>query len=91
MRLLVDLYRQIDREGCAVAFAAGEAKLNVDCALVRTHMCIAYAGLVEVLAKAKQFQVAEETRNTAVQKYRCNPAVFDELIPPPQVTIGLAP
>lgn len=80
LRLLADLYRQIDREGCAVVLAQGQPRLNVDCRIVARHMCEAYRGLVDVFVKAKQYGLARDTRNTAVQQYKCDPKPFDELL-----------
>jgi len=82
LRLLVDLYRQFDREGCAVVFTQGQPRLNVDCQLVANHMCAAYLGLVQVFVNAKQMQLAQETKKNALQNYRCNPQSFDELLKP---------
>lgn len=80
LRLLADLYRQIDREGCAVVLAQGQPRLNVDCRIVARHMCLAYYGLVDVFVKAKQYALARDTRNNAVQQYKCDPQAFDELL-----------
>ncbi len=81
LRLLVDLYRQIDREGCAVVLTQGQPRLNVDCRLVANHMCAAYLGLVETFVKAKQYRLAEETRTNALNQYRCKPEPFDQFLP----------
>ena len=80
LRLLVDLYRQIDREGCAVVLTQGQPRLNVDCRIVANQMCMAYFGLVDVFIKAKQYTLAEDTRNNALKQYKCKPEPFDQLL-----------
>ncbi len=91
IRLLVDIYRQTDQQGCAIVFSAGEPKLNVDCAQVRNDICRAYGGLAEVFVAAKQLGLAREIRDTAVREYRCNKAAFDRLLPAPKINLDLAP
>jgi tetratricopeptide (TPR) repeat protein len=82
LRLLVDLYRQVDREGCSVVFAAGQTqpKLNADCALVRNHICTAYYGLIEVFLTAKQWALAQQTKDNALKNYSCPAEPFNKLL-----------
>ncbi|HUK83593.1 MAG TPA: tetratricopeptide repeat protein [Verrucomicrobiae bacterium] len=79
---LFGLYRQIDREGCSVVVTPGQQqpKLNADCPLVHKHICAACYGLVEVFVEAKQWGVAEQTRNNALKNYSCSPEPFDKLL-----------
>ncbi len=82
LRLLVDLYRQIDHEGCSVVFTQGQQqpKLNADCALVRNHICTAYYGLIEVFLDAKQWALAQQTKSNALKNYSCPTEPFDKLL-----------
>ena len=92
LRLLVDLYRQVDREGCSVVFAAGQTqpKLNADCALVRNHICTAYYGLIEVFLNAKQWALAQQTKDNALKNYSCPPEPFEKLLATIPVTAKAA-
>ncbi len=88
LRLLINLYRQIDREGCAivtnpqgVGLAPAQPRLNADCALVRRHICAAYYGLVQVFLETKQLELARQTKNSALTAYGCQPEAFQQLLP----------
>jgi len=81
LRLLVDVYRQIDREGCAVVFAQGQPRLNADCTIVRNNICAAYHGLTQVFLETRQYALALQTKLNALQNYRCPPEPFNQLIP----------
>jgi hypothetical protein len=82
LRELVDLYRQIDHEGCSVVFTPGQQqpRLNADCPIVHNHICTAYYGLVEVFVSAKQWGLAQQTKNNALKSYSCPPELFNKLI-----------
>ena len=71
MQLLVDVYHQIDHEGCAVVMVEGHPRLNVDCPLVQHHICTAYQGLVQVFFESKEYDLARRTEDTSVQTYHC--------------------
>jgi len=79
LRYLVEIYRQIDRDGCAIIFAPGHpvAQLNADCALVKAHICRAYAGLNRIFLDAKQMALAQQTRDNGINTYKCAAALFD--------------
>ena len=79
LRYLVEIYRQIDRDGCALIFAPGHpvAQLNADCPLVKTHICRAYAGLNRIFIDAHQPVLAKQTRDNALNSYKCSAALFD--------------
>ena len=82
LRLLVDIYRQIDREGCAVIMNPGQQpRLNLDCVLVRNQICSAYYGLVQVFLETKQYDLARQSKQTALQNYHCPSAPFHQLLP----------
>lgn len=80
LRLLVDIYRQIDREGCAVVMAQDQPRLNADCAIVRNHICLSYYGLVQVFLNAKQYDIAKQTKENALASYNCPPEPFEQLL-----------
>jgi protein O-mannosyl-transferase len=85
LRLLVDIYRQIDHEGCAVIMNPGQPRLNLDCAIVRNHICSAYYGLVQVFLETKQYELAKQTKQNAIQNYHCTPDIFQQLLPDPAI------
>ncbi|MBM3858339.1 MAG: DUF1736 domain-containing protein [Verrucomicrobia bacterium] len=83
LRTLINVYRQIDREGTALVFSPGtqaQPRLNADSALVRKHLCAAYLDLVQAFIVAKQYELAQNTRQNALAAYRCEPGPFDQLI-----------
>ena len=84
LRLLVEIYRQIDKDGCAVIFSPSHPvpQLNADCALVKSHICRAYAGLSQIFTQAKQPALAASTRDNAIKNYKCPPELFDVLAAP---------
>lgn len=89
LRLLVDVYRQIDKEGCAVVFSQGQPRLNADCALVRDNICTAYYGLTQVFIETRQYALAVQTKQNALQNYHCSPEPFNKLIPDAPTTTSL--
>ena len=78
LQSLLEIYRQIDHEGCAVVMSEGQPRLNADCALVHDHICSAQSDLARVLIEAKQFDLARRMAQNAVQKYRCPPELFQQ-------------
>jgi tetratricopeptide (TPR) repeat protein len=88
LRLLVDIYRQIDHEGCAVVMTQGQPRLNSDCALVHNHICSAYYGLIQVFLETKQYDMARQTRQNALQDYHCPPEAFQQLLPEQPTTVS---
>jgi len=86
LRLLVEIYRQIDKDGCAVIFSPSHPvpQLNADCALVKTHICRAYAGLSTIFAQAKQPALAASTRDNALKNYKCPPELFEQAAAAPR-------
>jgi tetratricopeptide (TPR) repeat protein len=79
LRLVIDIYRQVDREGCAVVFSQNQPRLNADCALVRNHICTAYAGLAQVFIETRQPTLAQQTIENAIASYRCAPETFQNV------------
>ncbi|HJQ85322.1 MAG TPA: tetratricopeptide repeat protein [Candidatus Binatia bacterium] len=77
-RLLADVYRRIDGDGCALR--AG-ARPNPACPLVRGHLCAAYGGLVALYRDLNEEARAEPFRAGAVRAYGCGPEAFRSLPP----------
>ena len=94
LRLLADIYRQIDKEGCAVIMNQGEPRLNLDCAIVRTHICLAYYGLIRVFLETKDpelHQKAVQAEQNAEHNYRCSPDDFHKLFLDQPTTVSSTP
>jgi tetratricopeptide (TPR) repeat protein len=83
LQLLTEIYKQIDKSGCAVVREPGSAavRLNADCPLVHDQICRAYAGLVEVFGEAKQRDLARQTRESAFKTYHCDRELFEKALP----------
>jgi protein O-mannosyl-transferase len=83
MRLLIEIYRQIDKSGCAIAYAPNQPqpKLNADCPIVHQNICAAYQGLIKVFLDAKQVDLAKETKGSAFKNYNCPKEELDKLLP----------
>ena len=94
LRLLTDIYRQIDKEGCAVVMNQGEPRLNQDCAVVHNHICSAYYGLIQVFLETNDrdlHQKAIDAEQNAVRNYHCSPDAFKKLLPDRPSTVSLTP
>ncbi len=94
LRLLTDIYRQIDKEGCAVVMNQGEPRLNQDCAVVHNHICSAYYGLIQVFLETNDrdlHQKAIDAEQNAVRNYHCPPDAFKKLLPDRPTTVSLTP
>ena len=83
LNLLTEIYRQIDRDNCAVTVdpSTSAPRLNADCPLVRKHICLAYAGLTQVFAETKQLALARQTRDNAIKSYACDRELFEKILP----------
>ncbi len=73
---LVGIYRQVDREGCAVVFSQNQPRLNAQCPLVHGHICTAYAGLAQVFLETRNPPLAQQTVDNAIKNYACPPETF---------------
>jgi tetratricopeptide (TPR) repeat protein len=82
-QLLVDMFRQIDRDGCSVVSSPTQARpaLNTDCPLVRNHLCAACLGLTQVFLDARQIALARQTMQSALEHYNCAAEQFQNLLP----------
>lgn len=78
---LVELYRQIDPQGCALESRAGSVVLDGRCPLVREQICQANFGLVEVLVQAKEFDAAWQMVQASLRDTQCPPELYDPLLP----------
>jgi hypothetical protein len=74
-RALMLAYREWYPDGCAET-SPGSLKLNLDCPLVRAHVCSAYEGLVRVLGETGRSGEGEQYRQTAISDYACKAATF---------------
>jgi tetratricopeptide (TPR) repeat protein len=81
MRLIVEIYRQIDKNNCAVLNTPTGPALNSDCAIVRSNMCAAFAGLSKVFLDNRQKQIATSTAQTAISTHKCPPEPFLQFLP----------
>jgi tetratricopeptide (TPR) repeat protein len=93
LRLLVEIYRQIDRDGNAVIMLQGRPtpQLNADSPLVKMHICRAYAGLTQIFIETKQFALAQQTQKNAVDNYKCSPDSTPAAASPPATPSTPAP
>ncbi len=69
-RALMLAYREFYPGGCAET-SAGSLKPNLNCPLVRAHICSAYEGLVRILGDTRQSGKAERYQRTALHDYGC--------------------
>ncbi|HVM60216.1 MAG TPA: DUF1736 domain-containing protein [Verrucomicrobiae bacterium] len=91
LRLLADIYRQIDKEGCAVIANQGEPRLNLDCTIVHNHICSAYYGLIQTFLETRDpdlHQKAVDAASNAERTYHCPPDIFQNLFPDKPVTVS---
>jgi tetratricopeptide (TPR) repeat protein len=69
--MLVDLYGQIDPQGCAITRQAGAPSPNPDCPLVHSDICAATRNLIaNYLRRGQQFE-ADSVRSLAEQGLGC--------------------
>jgi tetratricopeptide (TPR) repeat protein len=74
--MLVELYGQIDPQGCAVTRQGGGASLNPDCPLVHGDICAASRNVIgNYLRRGQQFE-ADYIRKTAEQELGCATALL---------------
>jgi hypothetical protein len=78
---LTDIYREIDKEACAVVMNGGQPRLNAECAIVHNHLCSAAYGLIQIFLESKQFDLARQMQHSALQSYHCPAEIFEKLIP----------
>jgi len=81
-RELIEVYKQMDPQGCAVDKHQPQATLNPACPLVQQTVCQANFELVDVLVQAKQFETAWQMVQTGIRECHCLPALYVPLLPP---------
>lgn len=75
--MLVDLYGQIDPQGCAVSRQGGALSPNPDCPLVHNDICAATRNLIgNYLRRGQQYE-ADSVRNLAEQALGCAPGLLN--------------
>lgn len=67
---VADVYRRIDRDGCALIQTPSGLKVNIDCPIARRHTCAALMGLAQTFVEARQYQRADQAMR-ALQTYKC--------------------
>ena len=80
-QLLFDVYTKIDPTGCAVVPIPNGHQLNRSCPLVHDHICAAYYGLAQAFLDARNFDLARQAKQRAIQKNHCSPEPFAKLMP----------
>jgi len=92
LRLLTEIYRQIDKEGCAlITNGGGEPRLNLNCTIVHNHICSAYYGLMQAFLETKDVDLhrkAAEAADNAVHNYNCPPDIFKKLLADKPTTVS---
>jgi tetratricopeptide (TPR) repeat protein len=73
---LVELYGQIDPQGCSVTRQGGQPSLNPDCPLVHADICAASRNVIgNYLRRGQQFEAAS-IRKVAEQDLGCAPGLL---------------
>lgn len=80
---LIELYRQLDPQGCALDGQQGRVALDTACPLVRQQICQASFDLVAVLVQAKQFDAAWQLVQAGLRDSYCPPELYRPLMPDP--------
>jgi hypothetical protein len=79
--LLDKVYREIDPKGCSIAKVESELRLDLNCPLVREHVCLAYESLVLLSLNIKQDRMADNFKTTAVRELGCPAEPFQKILP----------
>ena len=78
---LLEVYRDLDRDNCAIVVADNKSQLNLGCPIIRRHICAAYLGLARVFVETKQETLARQIKEVAIKNYSCAPEEFNQLLP----------
>jgi tetratricopeptide (TPR) repeat protein len=70
---LVELYGEIDPQGCAVSRGAGPPSLNLDCPLVHGDLCGASRNVIGTFLRRGQEREAASIRKAAMTELGCAP------------------
>ena len=68
---IVELYQQMDPQGCAILTAGNERKLNLNCPLVHGHICAAAQNIIRRYLAANQPDEAARIRASALGTLAC--------------------
>jgi tetratricopeptide (TPR) repeat protein len=86
---LAQLYGSIGERGVGTIVQEGnQFKLNLSHSIVRENLCQAYREFIRIFRRARRWQMAEEARKIAVERYQYPRSLFDPLFDEPiqQVT-----
>ena len=73
---LQQLYARIPGGGCAIGSQGGEWKLNPECPLMRTEICLAWADLAHVFVESRRPEAARFLRDGALGRHGCPAGPF---------------
>lgn len=73
LRMLVDLYRETDPNGCALAPPGSPAPLDWTCPTLHATLCAADAELIAAFTAANARAGAEELRRNSIAFHNCSP------------------
>jgi protein O-mannosyl-transferase len=73
---LVELYGEIDPQGCAVIRRGGPPSLNLDCPLVHGDLCAASRNVIGTFLRRAQHSEADAIRKIAVSELGCAPGLL---------------
>ena len=76
---LLELYRDLDHDNCAVVVVDSKSQLNFACPIVRRHVCAAYLDMASAFIEAKQDALARQIKEVAIKNYSCAPEEFNRL------------
>jgi hypothetical protein len=76
---LVDLYKEIDPQGCAVGTLAGGTSLNIECPLVHSDVCTASRNVVELYRRVGKTAEADRIQAGAIRDLACPAAPFNAI------------
>jgi protein O-mannosyl-transferase len=74
---LVELYSEIDPQGCAVNHQGGQTSLNLGCPMVHGDICTASRNMIENLKRGWLNFDAAAIRRTAVTSFGCAPELLN--------------
>jgi len=73
---LVKLYRDLPPGSCAVTQSGGSFSINMECPLVRGHLCTASANVAREYAAHSRNGSAQRTVQTAITQFGCPSSIF---------------
>jgi tetratricopeptide (TPR) repeat protein len=73
---LVQLYSEIDPNGCAVSKEGDSSALNVNCPLVHADICTASRNVAATYVRTWQLDHAASIRKTAIEELGCAPELL---------------